>query len=94
MSKEEMVVTLELIRDVYTLPDAKGKQKCIKRNVKYNKTFDTNFIQAEHFIDSRGNISKKYCLVYEGDNAFKANHKFEYVEKLIKPLKINGFKNT
>lgn len=89
-----MVITLELIRDVYSQPDLKGKQKCIKKNLKYKKTFDTNFIQVEHFIDAKGNVSKKYCLVCEGENLFKANHKFEYLEKLIKPLKINGFKNT
>lgn len=86
-----MVVTLELIRDIYAAPDSKGKQKCIKRNVKYKKTFDTNFIQAEHLIDAKGNISKRYCMVYEGDNGFKVNHKFEYVEKLITPIKVRGF---
>jgi len=89
-----MVITLDIITDIYSQPDKNGNQKLIKKNVKFKKTFDTNFIQVQHFIDTKGNISKKYSMVYEGDTAYKAVHKFEDVEKLIKPLKINGFKNT
>lgn len=89
-----MVVTLDIITDIYSLPDKNGNQKLIKRNLKYKKTFDTNFMQVQHFIDTKGNISKKYCLINEGDSSYKAAHKFEEIEKLVRPMKINGFKNT
>lgn len=87
-----MVITLEVITDIYSQPDKLGKRKLIKRNVKYNKTFDTNFLHVQHLIDTKGNLSKKYCIVLEGENSYKVNHKFDFVEKLIKPLKIKGFR--
>lgn len=88
-----MVVTLDIVTDIFSEPDKAGKQKIIKRNLKIKKTFDTNFIRAGHFIDNKGNISKKYCTIYEGDLSYKAAHKFEDVEKLLSPVKIRGFHN-
>lgn len=86
-----MVVTLNLQTDVYSLPDKNGRQKLLKKNVIYKKTFDTCNLQVQHFIDGKGNISKKYCMVYEGDTGYKAIHKFEELEKLVTPVKIKGF---
>lgn len=88
-----MVITLNLTSDIYGPQDPKtGNQKLIKKNVCFKKTFETNSIQVQEFIDAKGNISKKYCTIYEGELGYKAVHKFEYVQKLISPLHIKGFK--
>lgn len=87
-----MVITLNLTTDVYSQPDKKGNQRIIKKGVKFKKTFDTNNIQVQNYIDAKGNISSKYSMVFEGEQGYKALHKFEELERLVSPLKIRGFK--
>ena len=86
-----MVVTLNVLYDIFKA-DRSGKQVLIKKDVEYKKMFETNGLLAEHFSSKNGVVSKKYCMVKEGDAHFKLNHKFEDIEKLIKPVKIRGFK--
>lgn len=88
-----MVVTLEVITDVYSKPDSKGNTKIVKKNLKYKKQFDTQVILAENFTDNRGTIVNKYCIVKSGEDYFKLNHSFTEIEKLIQdPIEFNGFK--
>lgn len=88
-----MVVTLNLISDITGNPDMKtGISKVVKKNVIFRKTFDTNTITVQEFIDAKGNISKKYCTIYEGDLGYKAVHKFDVIEKMLKHVTVIGFK--
>lgn len=88
-----MVIILNCHTDVYSQPDMKtGKQKLIKKNVIFKKSFETNNITIQHYIDQKGNISKKYSMVYEGDQGYRTIHKFEELEKLVAPLKIKGYR--
>lgn len=88
-----MIVTLNIISDILGDPNIKtGKQKVIKSGVLFKKTFDTNTITVQEYIDTKGNISKKYCTVYEGELGYKAVHKFAVVEKMLKHIVVTGFK--
>lgn len=89
-----MIIVLKTLVDIYSKPDKTGKQKIIKRNVEYKKTFDTNSILVEEYIKPTGVISKKQCNVKEGENYYRVNHSFDYVSKLINPpqLFIKGYK--
>lgn len=87
-----MVIILDCHTDVYSSPDRTGKQKLIKKNVQFKKSFESNNITIQHFIDSKGNLSKKYSMVFEGPEGFKVNKKFEELERLVSPVKIEGFK--
>lgn len=86
-----MIVTLKCITDIYTKPDKQGNQKVKLRNVMFSKQFDTNYLLVEHYLNSRGTPSKKWCLVKQGEEYFKLAHKFEDIEKLTQPVKIKGF---
>lgn len=90
-----MVTVLNLITDIYSNPDpVSGVSKCIKRNVRFKQTFDTNQIRIAHYINKKGEVSKRYSTVYEGDSGFKVEHSFEYMQKLVCPIKIRGFYNA
>jgi hypothetical protein len=87
-----MIVTLEILSDVYTKPDKNGIQKLIKRNVISKKQFESSQILAEQHITSKGIISKKWCNIKSGEDYFRVNHKFEEIEKLTGHIKVEGFK--
>lgn len=87
-----MIVILNCITDIYSQPDRTGKQKLLKKNVQFKKSFETANMQIQHYIDSKGNISKKYSMVFEGENGFRVLKKFEDLEKIVSPVKIQGFK--
>ena len=83
-----MVVTLTVLTDVYSKPDANGNTKLLKSDVEYKKMFETNGLLAEDWLSKRGVSSPKFCLVKEGENYFKLKHKFKEIEELIKPVKV------
>lgn len=88
------IQTLKVLTDIYKT-NAKGQQKLIRRNVEYKKMFETNGLLVEHYLNSKGVPSKKWCMVKEpnGDNSYyRLNHKFEEIEKLIKPVYIYGLR--
>lgn len=89
-----MVITLRVLTDIYSKPDKHGNVKLVKRNVEYLKQFDSNNILAEHYINARGVISKKWAVVKQNEEYFRVNHKFEELEKLNKHIKVNGFTNS
>ena len=88
-----MVVKLKVLTDIYSKPDVNGNMKVIKRNVEYHKQFETQGLLVEHYLTSKGVISKKWCLVKVNEEYFRLNHKFEEIEKLTQPIKIDGFKS-
>lgn len=88
-----MIVTLNLTTNIYGPPDMEtGKQKCIKRGVRYKKTFDTNQIAVQNYITTRGLISKTLSIVTHNGQEYVARHKFEELEALTKQVHITGFK--
>ncbi len=87
-----MRITLNLKTNWYSMPDEEGKQKLVKRGVKYRKTFNSECINVQQYITAKGTPHKSMCLVFEGEKEFMVNHSFEYVEGLIKPIEVVGFK--
>lgn len=77
---------------MYSLPDKNGNQKLMKRNVVYKKQFETTSMHVEQHITKDGTISKKWCNLKVNDEFFRLNHRFEDIEKLTQPIKIEGFK--
>ncbi len=87
-----MIVTLNLTTSLYGPQNEDGEQKCIKKNIIYKRTFNTNEITIGHYITSKGKLSKTMTMIYFNGSEFVAKHKFEYLEALTKQVKILGFK--
>lgn len=87
-----MVKEFIVVADIMSPPNAKGLTKVIKKNVEYKKQFETTNILAENYIDQKGNISKKYCMIKDGDNYFKVKGKYEEICKINNHIEIRGFK--
>ena len=86
------LITLNTIISVYKDPDKDGFRKLVKRNVKCKKVFDSNIILPEHYIKPSGEISKKWCTIKDGDSFYIVDHSFDYIQKLISPLYVKGYK--
>lgn len=87
-----MIVTLKIVTDILGKPDKEGKAKVTKRNVQSLRQFETDMILAEQLINSRGNVSKKWCFIKEGDTYYRVAHKFEEIEALTKRTVVKGFR--
>ena len=87
-----MVITLVVLTDIYSKKDRKGNQKLIRKDSEYKKQFESHEIKAEHYLNSNGIPSKRYCLIKEGDTYYKVKNTFEEIERLTSPIKIKGFK--
>lgn len=87
-----MIVTLRVLTDIASKPNKEGKTKIIKRNQQYLRQFETTAILAEQYLNSKGEASKKWCFVKEGDTYYKLNHRFEEIENLTKHTVFKGFK--
>ena len=87
-----MIVTLKVLTDVYSKPDKNGQSKVIKKNQEYLKQFETTGLLVEHYLNSKGTPSKRWCVVKQEGEYFRLNHKFEEIEQLTKPITIHGFK--
>ncbi len=74
------------------MPDEEGNQKLVKRGVKYKKTFNSESINVQQYITYKGTPHKSMCLVFEEGKEYMCGHSFEYVERMIKPIEIVGFK--
>lgn len=88
-----MVVILDCVTDIYSKPDKTGQQKLLKKNVKFRKSFETNNMTIQHYIDEKGNLSKKYSMCFEGESGFKIIKKFEDLERIVSPIKVKGFRS-
>jgi hypothetical protein len=87
-----MIITLDVVTNVYSLPDVDGRQKLVKSNVVYKKQFNTCSILAEEYITKSGNVSKRVCTIKDGDNFYQVKKSFEEIQKLIDNVHIAGFK--
>ncbi len=89
-----MILTLNCLTDIYSKPNRDGIQKLVKRNVNYKRQFDSNVITAEQYITSKGEISRKWCMVKNNEEYIRVKHSFEELERLINPpqLFIKGYK--
>lgn len=88
-----MVVTLNCLTDVYGKPNKEGIQKVIKRNIVFKKQFESNQILVEQYLNTKGEVSKKWCAITLGDTYYRIAHKFEDVKQLTEPMKIRGFRH-
>ena len=84
------VINLEVLTDINGV-DKEGNPKVVKQDVAYNKQFDTNDMLVENFINPRGRVVKKYCIVKSSNEYFKLNHKYEEIIKLTQTIKFKGF---
>ena len=87
-----MKITLNLTTNLYSTPDDNGKQKIIKKDIRFQKTFDTHAINVSEYITAKGCKSKILCIVIEGDKEYTCVGKFENIKNLISPTVVKGFK--
>lgn len=75
----------EVLTDVYN-----EQGKCIKKDILYLKVFETDDIQLEHFIDSKGKVVLKYSGVLYRDKYYKVNIPYKTMKEYTSPLVIKG----
>lgn len=81
-----MIYEFEVLADIIS----PKTNKVIKKDIIYKKTFDTDFLKAEEYLDNRGKTIAKYCMVTEDEKTYKINHPYNYIVELLKPVKIIG----
>ncbi len=93
-----MVKEFKIIVDLYSTPDAEGKQHLIKKNIIKRKTINIEDIKSvEQVTSEKGKIVKDKCLIeYTNDNAIIVKAKYSEVYQLINGIvgnaKAIGFK--
>lgn len=83
MNREYQVIT-----DIYN-----EQGKIVKKNILYNKVFETNEMHVESYIEKNGKVISKYTGVIYDDKYYKINKPFEEVSKEVRPIVIEGFKS-
>lgn len=86
-----MIIELNILADVYGPPKEDGRPNIIKKNVVFKKMFDTNQIKAEEYISEKGYILKGYVNIIEGENTFKAKHKYSDIVTKLRPIEVKGY---
>jgi len=88
-----MIIILNTLVDIYKPAKSADEQpKVIKRNVKCKRTFESHSVVLEQYIKPNGEISKKWCNIKENEGYYRIAHSFEYVQHLISPTFIKGYK--
>lgn len=54
--------------------------------------FDTAEILPEQFINNKGKLIQRYCLIKSNNDYYKVSHSYKEIEGLIKPVEIKGFR--
>lgn len=80
MKKEFQILT-----DIYN-----EAGKCIKKDVTYNKLFETDEIGLENYIDSKGKVIVEYSGVIYRDKYYKVNIPYEQMKEYVSPLVVKG----
>lgn len=80
-----MVRELTVLTDFYT-----KNNKLLHKDLAYKKTFETDKLDIENYLDEKGRISKKYCTGIYEDKFYKIAHPYEYVKELKEPIKVLG----
>jgi len=79
-----MTKELQILNDIYSLPDKKGKQKLIKRNVISRMLINTEDIRfVEEVINKKGNIIKGICSIKVDSELIRVKHDFNDIKKLV-----------
>lgn len=87
-----MLIELDIIGDVYGPGTGDNPPVLIKKGIIYKKLFDTNSIKAEQYISDKGIILKSYVNIIEGENTYKAKHKYSDIINRLQPIVIKGFR--
>lgn len=81
-----MITELKVLSDLYTPPNAKGKQKCIKKNIITRLLINTTDIRyVEEVIDNKGFILKDTCSIKVDQENMRVKHNFDDIKKLVCP---------
>lgn len=86
-----MLIELDIIADVYGPGSEEGQPKLIKEGIIYKRLFDTNQIKAEEYINAKGRIVKSWVNIIEGENTYRAKHKYSDIVAKLLPLQVKGF---
>ena len=79
-----MVTELKVLSDLYTLPDANGKQKLVKKNLITRLLVNTVDIRyVEEVINYKGKIVKGICAIKIGEESFRIKHSYESIKDLV-----------
>lgn len=79
-----MLLRLTILNDIYTLPDASGKQELIKKNVESKlliNSLDIKYI--ENIINKKGQVLKNTCAIKVDQESFRVKHSFDSIAKQI-----------
>ena len=80
-----------MVRELIVLTDFYSKaNKLLKKDLAYRKTFETDKLDIEDYINEKGRVIKKYCTAIYEDRFYKLNHTYEYVKMLKEPIKVVG----
>ena len=89
-----MIRKFEVTSDLYSQPDAKGKQKLIKKGIITRLLVNTHDIKyVEEAFDTKGRIIPGVCDVIIDQNYKRLNHSFDEIcDLVLPPLSKTGFK--
>lgn len=86
-----MLIELDIIADVYGPSNEDTPPKLIKEGIVYKKLFDTTQIKAEEYINQKGRIIKSWVNIIEGENIYRAKHKYSDIIVKLMPITVRGF---
>lgn len=81
-----MIYEFEVLADIIS----PKTNKVIKKDITYKKTFDTDLIGIEEFVDPKGKKIAKYCMITDDSKCYKVNHPYKDIISLMKPVQIIG----
>ena len=81
-----MIREFEILTDVIS----QKTNKIIRQDVLQKKTFDTDLISVEEYIDLKGKKIAKYCYITDETKYYKVNLPYKDVVALIKPVEVIG----
>ncbi len=86
-----MLIELNIIADVYgPNKDDNEQPNLIKEGVVYKKLFDTTQIKAEEYVNNKGKVIKSWVNIIEGENIYRAKHKYSDIILKLMPIQIKG----
>lgn len=89
-----MIKEFNVVSDIYTIPNEKGKQRLIKKGVITRLLINTHDIRfVEEVFDNKGKLLPGVCDINIGDNSRRLQHSFDEIKQLVIPHKATtGYK--
>lgn len=81
-----MIYEFEVLADIIS----PKTNKVVKKDIIYKRTFDTDTIGIEEFLDEKGKKIAKYCMINDKEKIYKVNHPYSTIIELLKPVKVIG----